>query len=101
MNEHAVQGPKRQSSEFVRFVVVDRNGVTYEVTADNFDRCPIFAGAGGGYEYLRQFVANELAARQPGDAAPKHIELHAGATTWWTTARCPRRGTTSGIPRGC
>ena len=73
MKEPEMQGPRRQSSQFDRYVLADVNGMTYEVAPDSFERCAIFAGGNGAYSHLRQFVANELAQREPGESSPRHI----------------------------
>ena len=73
MKEPEMQRPGRQSSQFDRFVLADVNGMTYEVSPENYDRCAIFSGGNGVYSHLRQFVANELGHREPGESPPKHI----------------------------
>lgn len=69
------QAAARRPSEFVRFVVADVEGVTYEVTPEDFARCPVFARKEPAYQRLRQFVANELAHRPAASGMPAHITL--------------------------
>lgn len=64
---------KRKGSQFVRFVVADLAGLTYEITPDDFNCCPALTSREPVYGYLRQFVANELAQREPNESPPKHI----------------------------
>ena len=47
MERHEDKQPpvRRQGSQFVRFVLADIHGMPYEVSPDNFERCPIFAGS--------------------------------------------------------
>jgi hypothetical protein len=53
-------------------VVVDLEGSAYEVTPEDFSRCPVLGRP--GYELLRQFVSNELGHKEETDHQPKHIE---------------------------
>ena len=66
--------PERKPSEFTRFVVADLEGNTFEVTTEDFGRCPVFSGSNPAYARLKPFVANELAQRPADGAVPKHIE---------------------------
>jgi threonyl-tRNA synthetase len=65
----------RKPSEFERFLVVDLDGHVFEVTLEDFVRCPLMTRTESVYQRLRQFVTNELAGRTSGEVtAPKHIE---------------------------
>ena len=64
----------RKSSEFERFVVADLDGQVFDVTPEDFVRCPVLTRTDAVYQRLRQFVANELAGRVSRETAPKHIE---------------------------
>ncbi len=64
----------RKSSEFVRFVIADLEGNTYEVTPEDFAGCSVFSRKQPVYVMLKQFVSNELAHGIDTGKAPKHIE---------------------------
>jgi threonyl-tRNA synthetase len=67
--------PQRRASEFTRFVVVDPDGECFEVTPEDYSRCPVFSRQEPACRRLKQFVTNELSRREPNPgAAPKHIE---------------------------
>ncbi len=65
---------ERKPSEFTRFVVVDTDGNPFEITRENFERCPIFLKSESVYGILRQFVSNELSQGVGSETAPKHID---------------------------
>ena len=64
---------KRRPSEFVRFVVTDREGAAFEVTAGDFESCPVFTRKEPSSKLIRQFVSNELAGGVDTGRTPKHI----------------------------
>ena len=64
----------RRPSEFVRFVLADADGSSFDVEPDNFEQCPMFSRKEPVYALLRQFVANELGGGVPTEGIPKHIE---------------------------
>jgi threonyl-tRNA synthetase len=78
MAESESQHPARRSSEFVRFILADADGMTFEIAPDNFERCPIFVRVDGAYAHLRLFVSNELAQRPSSGTPPKHIAYMQG-----------------------
>jgi len=53
----------RKSSAFERFVVADLDGQVFDVTPEDFVRCPVLTRTDAVYQRLRQFIANELAER--------------------------------------
>jgi threonyl-tRNA synthetase len=63
----------RKGSEFVRWVIVDNDGVEHEVTPENYRKSPIFKNKGESYQLLKQFVSNELGSGEQSDSVPKHI----------------------------
>lgn len=65
---------ERKGSEFVRFVLADLNGKSYEVAPENFEQCAIFQQDAPHYQLLRQFVTNELQSGNGDKGIPKHIE---------------------------
>jgi threonyl-tRNA synthetase len=66
--------PERKGSEFVRFILADLDGNTYEVTPENFERCELFRNKSAPIQHLRQFVANEFGRSGEAKGVPKHIE---------------------------
>lgn len=65
----------KKPSEFVRFVVVSRDGQTWEVTRDNYEECPLFTNPDEPTAMLRQFVRNELGHKTDSGKAPAHISI--------------------------
>ena len=63
---------ERKPSEFTRWVVVDMDGNTHDITPDDFEKCAFFGKP--GYALLKQFVSNELGCREETEGLPKHIE---------------------------
>ncbi len=64
---------ERKGSEFTRFVIVDLEGNTFDVTSDSFSECPIFSNKQPVYSLLKQFVSNELTKGVVTEGPPKHI----------------------------
>jgi len=64
---------KKKPAEFTRFIVVDLEGTSYEVTEKNFPECPVFSKKESVYKMLKQFVSNELSGRADTGEIPKHI----------------------------
>jgi len=71
--EVAEEKPERKPSEFTRFVAVDLEGNTYEVSPKDFRKCPLFARPEPVYGMLRQFVSNELSHGEETEGSPRHI----------------------------
>lgn len=65
---------KRKPSEFTQFIVVDLDGNKYEVTPDNFTKCPALSRPEPVYALLKQFVSNELGHKPQTEDTPKHID---------------------------
>ena len=65
---------ERKPSEFTRWVVVDLDGNTHEITPDDFAQCALFARPEPHYGLLKQFVSNELGRKVETEGLPKHIE---------------------------
>lgn len=65
---------RNQDAQFVRFVAVDLDGRSFDITSDNFAACTMFAGRSTRYSLLRQFIANELGKAEDKGQVPKHIE---------------------------
>jgi len=63
---------KVKGEKFHRFIVVDVDGNTYEITRENWKECELWK-KGGIYELLRIFVRNEI-DKNPPKQKPKHIE---------------------------
>jgi threonyl-tRNA synthetase len=70
-NSASEEEPKRKGSEFTRFVTVNPDGESFEVTAENFGNCPPVSGS----KLLRQFISNELIGRAGLGEAPRHVDL--------------------------
>ena len=70
---------RRKGSEFIRFVLADLNGKSYEVAPENFVQCAIFRQDAPHYQLLRQFVTNELQSGNGDKGIPKgHTVLICG-----------------------
>lgn len=75
----AIKEEKKEKVEkgdkFTRFVCVDVDGNTWDVTREDFRKCPIFNGKDETTQILKQFVTNELAAGDgtASEGTPKHI----------------------------
>lgn len=65
---------ERKPSEFVRWVVVDMDGNTSDVTPEDFAQNPLFKRKEPQYALLKQFVSNELGRKADTQGTPKHIE---------------------------
>lgn len=65
---------KRRPSEFTRFVLVDLDGNTFELSPTEFQECPLFSKNQPVYNLMRQFVSNELGKGVDTEKSPKHIE---------------------------
>lgn len=63
-----------KASDFTRFVLADLEGNAYEVTPEDFEHCEIFQHPDQAYQFLQQFVRNELQGSNGDKATPKHIE---------------------------
>ncbi len=66
--------PKRKGSEFVRFILADLDGNTYDVYPDDFESNPIFRNKSEAIRHLQQFVTNEFERSGEVKSIPKHIE---------------------------
>lgn len=64
---------ERKGSEFIRYIIADLKGNTYEVNPENFRDCPVFSEKEEIYSLLKQFVSNELSSKSQSDSVPKHI----------------------------
>ena len=64
----------KQSREFVRFVVADLDGRTFDLEPDSLGDCPLLVKGQPEYRLLRQFVANEVQQGAEDARPPKHIE---------------------------
>jgi len=69
----AQRAEKRRPSEFTRFVIVDLAGEAFEITPEDFARCPVLARQEPVYGLLKRFVSNELSQGVVTEGAPKHI----------------------------
>ncbi len=67
------EAPKRKPSEFSRYILVDHEGKTFDVTPSTFADCPIFNNQQPVYALLRQFVTNELTGGVKTEGIPRHI----------------------------
>lgn len=61
-----------KGEKFHKFIVVDTEGKTYEISRDNWEKCELWK-KGGIYNHLKIFVRNEV-AKNPPKPMPKHIE---------------------------
>jgi threonyl-tRNA synthetase len=59
--------------KFERYMVVDLEGNTYDVTGADFDQCEVFAKPEPVYKLLRHFVGNEFGRGESGGEEPAHI----------------------------
>jgi threonyl-tRNA synthetase len=64
---------ERKGSEFIRYVIVDLKGNTYEISPEDFGDCPVFSEKEKIYSLLKQFVSNELSSKSQSESIPKHI----------------------------
>ncbi|MCP4642791.1 MAG: hypothetical protein GY851_20255 [bacterium] len=77
MHSDESEDKPRRPSEFVRFVVVSKEGAVHDIVPEDFDDCPLWADNDPAHARLRQFVANEFGLSKRaglGLKAPKHIE---------------------------
>jgi len=63
---------RKKGSEFIRFILVDKEGKEYIITRENWKESKIWKKKGKEYERLKQFVKNELEGASEKDK-PKHI----------------------------
>jgi len=68
-----VEEKKETKSKFTRFILVDLEGNTSEITPADFRDCPILKRKEPVYKLLKQFVSNELGRGIPTKEIPKHI----------------------------
>jgi len=66
--------PDRPGEAFVRYIAVDLDGKAFDISASDFQACPLFSGRSQSYGLLRQFIANELGKGKGTGRKPKHIE---------------------------
>lgn len=64
---------KVKEGRFHRFIIVDVDGRSYEVSPMDWRGCDVFKREGRRYELLKVFVRNELEGRLVKEGRPKHI----------------------------
>jgi threonyl-tRNA synthetase len=67
-----VEKPVEKKEKFHRFIVMDEEGVEYEVARENWRGCEAFSKSRRG-EMLKRFVENELEERKEKGVEPSHI----------------------------
>jgi len=67
-----VEKPVEKKEKFHRFIVMDEDGVEYEVTRDNWRSCEAFSKSRRGV-MLKHFVENELEEKKERGVEPSHI----------------------------
>ena len=65
---------KEVGDRFHRFIIIDVDGRSYELSRKDWRGCDVFRREGGRYELLKVFVRNELEGRVVKEGRPKHID---------------------------
>ncbi|MEM2941309.1 MAG: threonine--tRNA ligase [Thermoproteota archaeon] len=65
--------PVEKKEKFHRFIVMDEDGVEYEVTRAGWRSCEAFSKPGGRMMMLKRFVENELEESRKTGVEPSHI----------------------------
>ncbi|MEM4229418.1 MAG: threonyl-tRNA synthetase editing domain-containing protein, partial [Thermoproteota archaeon] len=65
--------PAERKEKFHRFIVMDENGVEYEVSREDWRSCEAFNRPDGRMTLLKRFVENELEERKGEGVEPSHI----------------------------
>ncbi|MEM2688014.1 MAG: threonyl-tRNA synthetase editing domain-containing protein, partial [Thermoproteota archaeon] len=65
--------PAEKKEKFHRFIVMDEDGVEYELDRGNWRSCEAFNKPGGRMTLLKRFVENELEERKGEGVEPSHI----------------------------
>jgi len=60
-------------SRFSRYLVVDREGNQFAITADTYEDCPLFRSDEAAYRRLHRFVANEFGHGADTGEVPRHV----------------------------
>lgn len=68
-----VEKPVEKKEKFHRFIVMDEDGVEYEVSREDWRSCEAFNKPGGRMVMLKRFVENELEERRGEGVEPSHI----------------------------
>lgn len=68
-----VEKPAEKTEKFHRFILMDEDGVEYEVTKENWRSCEAFSKPGGRMMMLNRFVENELEESKTRGVEPSHI----------------------------
>ncbi|MGQ9595789.1 MAG: threonine--tRNA ligase [Thermoproteota archaeon] len=68
-----VEKPAEKTEKFHRFILMDEDGVEYEVTKENWRGCGAFSKPGGRMMMLNRFVENELEESKTRGVEPSHI----------------------------
>ncbi len=68
-----VEKPRVEGEKFHRFIVMDEDGVEYEVTSEDWRRCEAFSKPNGRMLMLKRFVENELGESRRTGVEPTHI----------------------------
>ena len=67
-----VEKPVEKKEKFHRFIVMDEDGMEYEVTRENWRSCEAFSKSRRGM-MLKRFVENELEEKRERGVEPSHI----------------------------
>ncbi|MEM2608464.1 MAG: threonine--tRNA ligase [Thermoproteota archaeon] len=65
--------PVEKKEKFHRFVIMDEEGVEYEVDKANWKSCEVFSKPGARTSLLKTFIGNELEERTGKGEEPSHI----------------------------
>lgn len=68
-----VEKPIEKREKFHRFIIMDEEGVEYEVNKANWRSCEAFSKPGIRMSLLKTFVGNELEEKAGGGEEPSHI----------------------------